>query len=426
MKKIKVLVADIVGSSTLKNTGILFLGNVFAAVLAVAFTIIAARGLEPERWGIVVAVISVVTIGEALGDLGLTSSLYRFFSKHVTSGEQELAENFRQTLLWLRLASALIVFGFLVVFSPVLSPLIFKSDKLFLTFISGLGIFSYLLLEFQITSFQASHRWAMAAFFLTLVNFLRLLGTYFLYIFGFLTTESVLWMYSGIPLLTFFVSVFWEPFSFKAVKNWKNSARQVLGFSGWLGLNRSTSAIASRIDILLLLSLTGSKQAGIFGAAKQLAIGIPLVIGSIASVLAPRFATLTGKNLYVYFRKTILLSFILGGGILLSVLFCPLIISFFGPKYVEATGTLQWLLVGFVPFAIAVPPVNFLIYALHKPKIIGLLSFVQIPLVWFLNLYLIPQFGIWGAVLVHIVWNSSTLLVAYGFVFYYLVNRKIV
>ena len=111
-------------------------------------------------------------------------------------------------------------------------------------------------------------------------------------------------------------------------------------------------------------------------------------------------------------------------GLLSGILISPLVISLFGDEYEESRGILQWLLVGYIPFVISMPAVNLLIYALHKPKIIGILSLLQIPLVWWLNVYLIPLYGVWGAVAVHIVWNLSTLLVAYAFVGYYLGKKN--
>ena len=174
----------------------------------------------------------------------------------------------------------------------------------------------------------------------------------------------------------------------------------------------------------MLLYISGAYQTGLFGASKQLAVGVPMLVGSLATVLAPRFATLEERALSRYFKKSIALSVFLAFGLLSGILISPLVISLFGDEYEESRGILQWLLVGYIPFVISMPAVNLLIYALHKPKIIGILSLLQIPLVWWLNVYLIPLYGVWGAVAVHIVWNLSTLLVAYAFVGYYLGKKN--
>jgi len=230
-------------------------------------------------------------------------------------------------------------------------------------------------------------------------------------------------MYSGTPLATLLLTFFWQPTRLAFVKHW-TGAKNLLFFSGWLGLNRIAAAIASRIDVILLLDISGAYQTGLFGASKQLAVGVPMLVGSLATVLAPRFATLEERALSRYFKKSIALSVFLAFGLLSGILISPLVISLFGDEYEESRGILQWLLVGYIPFVISMPAVNLLIYALHKPKIIGILSLLQIPLVWWLNVYLIPLYGVWGAVAVHIVWNLSTLLVAYAFVGYYLGKKN--
>lgn len=406
-------------SSTTKNTSVLIVGNAIASILAILFTLVAARELEPAQWGMIAAVISVITIGEALGDLGLSASLYRFFSKSIAQGKHEEAKNFRDIAFFIRLTSACAIFLVLALLSRLISPILFKNPDWFLTFISGLGMFAYLVLDFQIALLQVRGKWGLSALFLTLVNLFRLLGVYILYKLGALTVTSTLWMYSGTPFLFFFVLLLWEPVSLKFLKE-KATVKSLLTFSGWLGLNRIAGAIASRIDVLLLLGIAGAYQTGLFGAAKQLAIGVPLVIGSLATVLAPRFSTLGERELSGYFKKSIGLAMLLSLGLFAGILISPFVISLFGPKYQESRVILQWLLVGYVPFVVSMPAVNLLIYAFHKPKIIGVLSVVQILLVWFFSVLLIPVWGVWGAVAVHIIWNLSTLLVAYVFVAYYL------
>ncbi|OGY09557.1 MAG: hypothetical protein A2782_03365 [Candidatus Blackburnbacteria bacterium RIFCSPHIGHO2_01_FULL_43_15b] len=419
MDKIKRLIF----SGTAKNTSALFAGNMGGAVLAVLFTLLVARRLGPEEWGVVAAVISLITIAEALGDFGLASSLYRFFAKSLTEQKHQEAEDFRHLAFFFRILTAGLVFLILVIFSGSISSLVFKTDDSFLTFVSGLGIFSYLMLDFQVASLQTRGKWGLSAFFIAFVNLIRLVGVYLLFAQGKLNLHNTLWMYSGTPLATLLLTFFWQPTRLAFVKHW-TGAKNLLFFSGWLGLNRIAAAIASRIDVILLLDISGAYQTGLFGASKQLAVGVPMLVGSLATVLAPRFATLEERALSRYFKKSIALSVFLAFGLLSGILISPLVISLFGDEYEESRGILQWLLVGYIPFVISMPAVNLLIYALHKPKIIGILSLLQIPLVWWLNVYLIPLYGVWGAVAVHIVWNLSTLLVAYAFVGYYLGKKN--
>lgn len=420
MKKI----FSLFSTATAKHTSVLFTGNIAAALLAIVFTFLAARGLGPENWGIVVAVISVVTIGEAVGDLGLAASLYRFYAQSLSEGKAKDARELVNTAFWLRVASAGVVFLALWLSAPFTSVIVFKIPSQFLMFIAGLGIFSYLLLDFQVAALQARGRWGISAAFIAFVNLLRMGVVYVLFLTNNLNVHSVLWAYSTTPLITILFTFFYQPLSLTWSKSWGKIAKEVFSFSGWLGLNRAAGATASRIDVILLLDLLGPYQTGIFGAAKQLAIGVPILIGSLASVLAPKFATINTSSIANYFKKTVWLSVILSGGLVLGIFISPFVVNLFGEKYSVSLPILRWLLAGYIPFVLATPAVNLLIYAFHKPKIIGVLSLLQVPLVWGLNTYLIPQFGIWGAVGVHIIWNLSTLIVAYTFVAYYLKYKE--
>ena len=311
---------------------------------------------------------------------------------------------------------------FFLAFSSGFSAFAFKIPDPELSILSGLGIFSYLILEFQIAAMQASGKWGLAAFFIAFVNLIRLIVVWLFFWKGTLTVSSTLWAYSGIPLLTVLLTLPWEPFKL----SWRKPKElaKIAHFSGGLGLNRIAGAIASRIDIVLLLGLSGAYSAGLFGVAKQLAIGVPILIGSLAAVLAPSFATVSKENSFTYFKKTILLSVILCLGLGFGILISPLVIDLFGPKYKDSLDILRWLFVGYIPFILATPAVNLLIYNLHKPKIVGILSLLLVPIVWLLNVYLIPIYGVWGAVAVHIVWNLVTMLIAYSFVVYYAVKNK--
>ena len=72
---------DLVFSKTAKDATVVFIGNATSSLLAIVFTIFAARSLGPENWGMVAAVTSLVAILVAFGELGLDAGLLKFVSK---------------------------------------------------------------------------------------------------------------------------------------------------------------------------------------------------------------------------------------------------------------------------------------------------------------------------------------------------------
>lgn len=419
MMDLLISLRELVLSRTGRDTSIIFLGNAVSAGLAIVFTILAARFLGPENWGIVAAVFGFIGILVAFGDLGLSSGLFRFVSRLRSKGKRREASKTQNIIFSLRLISGTALAVALVILSPWIARLVFKVNNPWLAILGAVGLFGSLLVDFQITSFQAKLSWKIAAVFITLSNFFRLVLLSALLFSGKLNVLSVLLVFFASPLLAFLLSLYWEKPRVRLGRGWQGVVREVAGFSSWMGANRVVSAVASRLNVLLLLQLATSFETGIFAAANQIANAIPIFIGSFATVIAPRFASYEGRRLEKFFQKTILLSLLISLGIILGILLARPIIFLFGPRYEASTSVFVGLLLALVPFALATPAVNALIYSFNKPKIIALLSLLQLPLVFFGNIYLIPILGVFAPVLVLGLWNLSTLLVTYSFAWLY-------
>lgn len=401
---------NILRTKTARDASVLFVGNTTASFLAVVFVILSARYLGPDNWGVVAAIISFVVIAEAIGDLGLGSSLFRFVSKDWSEGRKGQAERTLSTVFVVRLISSSVLLLLIAALAPFLSELL-KINNTTYILIAALSIFGYLLLDFQILAFEAKRKWAAASFFTVTPNALRLLVVIWLIAGSNLSTTSLLVAFAVSPVValvgSFLISV--PKITFKLSHN----MGQIIKFSGWLGLNRIAAAGGSRIDAILLLSLLGDYQTGIFSAAKQLSIGVPLIAGSIATVLAPRFASLRGEGLVSYFKKTILLSFGVALLTFVGIFLTPLVVRLLGPEYQPSVLILQWLLVGYIPFVLSIPAVNILIYAYGRSRIIATLSLFQFAVMVVGNIFLIPVFGLLAPVLLLGLWNFITMVVTY-------------
>ncbi|MEK7521771.1 MAG: oligosaccharide flippase family protein, partial [Patescibacteria group bacterium] len=406
-------------SKTAKDTAVIMVGNSIAAILAVLFTIFAARSLGPDGWGIVTGVISFVTIVEAFGDFGLGSSLFRFISKEWSEGNREKAKRILDSVFLLRTLTAVVTGIILIFLSKLIAEFIFHTNDTSIVLFATLAVCAYLFIDFQIATFLAKQRWKTAALFLTLGNGIRFVWVWILSQ-GNPTVMGILFAFSASPLLAFLISLAFQPVSIGWHKKETDFFKTIIPFSGWVGINRIASATIARMDAIIMLSILGSHDTGIYGAARQLSIGIPIVLGSVASVLAPRFATLTGSALTSYFKKSLLLSTLLSLGVLAGIYLAPWIINFFGPKYKESLPVLQWLLAGFIPFVFATPAVNALIYSYKKPRIIALIASVQLPIIIVAYYLLTPRVGILGPAYIHVAWHLTTMILSFVFVAKYL------
>ncbi|MFZ5932854.1 MAG: oligosaccharide flippase family protein [Patescibacteria group bacterium] len=412
-------IKDLVLSKTAKETGIMFFGNISSFLFGILFTVIAARLIAPEGWGIAAGVMGFVVILSSFADLGLTSGLFRFVSGLVAQGKRLEAYKMQSFIFTLRIISSLVFVLFLLLFPSLISRTFFRLENPAVAYIAALGLFGLLLIDFQITTFQSKGRWRPAAVFSALTNFFRLVILLTLSSLNLLNLITFLLTFFASPLLSFILTLFWERPRLFFPKNFRKAFSQVSKFSSWLGLNRIVGATTSRVDALLLLQLATPSEAGIVGVARQLANAVLILLSSFATVIAPRFSSYTGKHLKKYYGKTILFSIMLSVGVLLGTLLVEPVTNLLGPKYRASAGVLTWLLIGLIPFSLSAPFVNALIYSYKKPQAIALLSTVQLPLVIFGNFYFIPRYGIFGPVIVIGLWNLSTLLVTSLFSSYY-------
>ncbi|OGY12911.1 MAG: hypothetical protein A3F61_00605 [Candidatus Blackburnbacteria bacterium RIFCSPHIGHO2_12_FULL_41_13b] len=404
-------------SKTTKAASLIFTGNMSSSFFGIIFTIFAARLLGPENWGLVAAVGSLMTIFVAFGDLGIGANFFQFASGKRESDIKGVSRLYK-TSFFLKIVTAFTSLGLIYVLSPLLSQIIFASNDTFLVLVSALGAFGVLLLEFQVFAIESKRLWGKAAFLSSLTNFFRLIFILILASYGTINLANVLIVFTASSLLAFLVSLIWLFEAPRLDKGWTRLFRTSAGFSGWMSTNKIVSTLNSRIDILLLVSLAGAYEAGIYGAASRLSIGVPLIMGSLATVFATNYASLAGESLVAYFKKSVVLSGIVACGLVLGIIIItPLVIALLGDGYRQSGPVLQWLFVAFLPFVLATPAVNLLIYHFKKPAIVAILSLIQLPLTLIVNYLYISSLGVFAPVIAIALANTMTLLVSYIFVF---------
>jgi O-antigen/teichoic acid export membrane protein len=116
------------------------------------FTIILARYLLPEKFGIYNLAISVMLIFLTFADLGLNTALIRFFSREYYGGDKKRARKYFQYLFSVKLLLTIIVGLILFVLAYPISVFIFKKPTLFIPII----ISSFYLFIFSLEGFFQS------------------------------------------------------------------------------------------------------------------------------------------------------------------------------------------------------------------------------------------------------------------------------
>lgn len=425
MEELILGVKKLVFSTTARATSYIFIGNATSSLLAVVFSVLAARFLGPANWGIVAAVTSFIPILVALTDLGVGSALFQYAASKWRTNDDSKAVAAFKTALSFRFISLLFVSLLIVFFARNLSNLIFKIDDPKLIFWALGGLISVSLFDFLILAIQSRREWKRAAVITGSVNLLRVAFLILVYLFGTVSVSSVLFVYilSGLVLILF--PYFRLGIAPGLVEGWRKLVVEFARFSLWLTVNKMVGTVASRVDVIILLQFGGAYMAGVYSAANRLVLGVPLLAGSIATVLAARFASLQDKEqIRAFFIKSCLMSWFLALVILIvGILSAPYITLLFGNDYREATGVMQWLFVAIIPLLMSGPAVNVLIYHFKKTEVIAFMAVLQLIIVLVVNYLFIPQLGVFAPVLALGIAQFSTTFITYIFAVYYLYKK---
>ncbi len=405
-------------SQTAKDTSVLFLGNAISSILAIIFTIIAARALGPDSWGIAAGIISFIVIMESVGDFGLGASLFRFVSKEFNHHKSQATAKLVDYIFSIRVITAFLIFIVLLGGTSFASKIVFTVDAPNLWVISAVAISTYLLYDFQVYREQAKKDFKKASLTLVLSNLLRLSATCVLYVLNNLTLFNLLIIYALSPFMIFIFRFLENPITLFIPRNLDSRLSSFVPFSGAMGINRVLGVISGRVDVIIVLHALSTYETGIYAAAKQLALGVPLIIGSFATVLAPRFASLEKSKLHAYFNKTIYLSLIFVAGLIIGIIIAPLVISLFGPQYQDSSRFLQLLLATYIPFILSTPAVNLVIYSMGKPGFITMVSLIQLLIIVLINSLFVSSVGLMATVIALGVSNTLQLIFVYGYVFF--------
>lgn len=385
-------------SGTAKDTYILFGGNVLAAFLGFLSTLIIARALSIEEFGVFSAAINMVSILTSLSDIGVSTGVVNFVSGFLASGEKKRANLYAKAALVIKLTAVLFFALILLSIAPFAAKTFLATTDVTITYWVASVAISMIVSFFLPRLLQARKEFLRAviadnAFYLSRLGFV-----FVLMLTGGLTLGLSLSSFIFASVITVLVGLAFLGVDFLKSKPKAEIYKKLMVFSGWLGVNRIISAISGRLDIQMLAALAGATATGLYSIPSRLASFVMVLATSFSSVLATRLAGFDnkGKEKVYLIKATLALLPVVAGIILWILIAHPFITILFGEKYVEAVPVFRALALAMVPFIFTVPAVSAIIYAMKKPKYIGLYSFFQITVIFILNYFLIPRFGVFG------------------------------
>ena len=323
----------------LKNTGWMFLGQMFSLLVAFFIGAWLARYLGPNNFGVLNYALSFGGIFAFIATLGVDGILSREFVKHPNKVEELLGTGFG-----LKLMGAGIAFA-----STAVSVLLFESNNLirFLVLIFSLS-FILQTLNILSTFFQAkveAKQSIKAQLVATLVSSVLkvlaiLMGLGVIWIMPIYVLDS---LWSGVALLLIYKK------SGLSIRKWHFNASlaRVIIKDSWLLMFASAAwYFYMKVDQVIIGHLMGISEVGIYAAAVKLAEIWYFVPGIICTSLFPAIVNskLVNKELY-HGRLKKLYLFLVSLAIIIavpiSILAKFVIIILFGNAYLAAVPVLQ-------------------------------------------------------------------------------------
>lgn len=397
----------LMASKTAWDTFAMFSGNVVSMAGAFFFFVILGRKLSLEDIGYFSALFSILLIVSDVADFGIGSSLSRFLPPLAKDKVRLLT--FLKTAFTIQLVLSLVVSLVLMVFSPIISMRLFHTGSFAgLIVVVAAGTGGAIMVNFSLFTLMARVRfWSASAF--SAVNGVIRFGTVgLLLLLGSLDLHSTIWGMTISFFVLAFIGLFLAGTEFLRYPVDKKDMKQLLSFSVFLALARGLTAIASKLDVLMIVSLVGPSQAGIYALASRVSSIYSLFSGSFSTVVAPRVAAFTDKDELLQFMKLILLSTLgLIGTVFIPLIFAELFMTLlFADKGLLSAPVFRVLLIGQMFFVGSIPAVTLALYHLHKPYILTINSVLQLLTVVILNYFFIPKFGAIGA--------AYSLVIAYA------------
>lgn len=398
-------------TETAINTYMVFFGNGLSAFFAFIFTVTLVREMNLADFGYFSAMLSFILLLSDLSDIGIGSSLSAFLPP--LEAEKEKLLSFLKSAFFIQLLVSVSISLLLFIISPVLSGILFHTSSLsWMMKLASVAIFFMIMGNFFGYTLSARQKFIKVAFFSAYSSLLRIIILLVLIFLGIVSLVSVVWLQLLSLLLTAVTAMSLVTAEFLKVARTKGDIKKLISFAKYLGIARGLTALASRLDVLMLVALlnsqTGPVEAGIYSIASRVISIYPLLSGSFSQVIAPKLSKAQPKSQLNNFLFKVIFGTLglIGTIIILIIIAEPFMLILFTQKAQGAILVFRLLLVSMIFFVASIPSVSLVIYHLRKPEILSINSILQLLIVFIGNLVFIPKLGRLGP--------AVSLILAYG------------
>jgi len=418
-------------STLVRNT---FWNFIFALISrggALIFTIIIARLLQPEFFGIYNLALSITLMLVTLADLGINSALVRYMSDALGRKNKREARSYFAYLFKLKLNITLIMAFGLIIFAKFISISIFnKPDLFYPLIISGAYLFLLSITNFLEFSFVALKKIKDLSIKELIRQSTRILFVIFI-LYAIAESYKVVGVIASLicatiaSIIILFILIKKNaPFLFKE-KRISIDKRRVLRYIGFLAIGSLTAIFFAYIDTIMLgIFIPKASYVGFYRAAFALTIAL-IGLLSLTNVFFPIFTQLKGKRFGRGFQKAFkysaMASFPAAFGLILVSK--PFIAIIYGADYLQAAIPL-YILAFLIIEGSTGSLFNTAFKAKEKPKILMKVMILATIMNIILNFILIKAFLPFGMIYATLGAASATVISRYFSLIFLMVIAK--
>jgi stage V sporulation protein B len=423
----RVLKRDFSGNTgkAVKNSIFSFSTTLISKVGSIIFTIILARLLLPELFGLYSLALSTILIFSAFSNLGVSQTLVKFIS---SSKSPKKSKAYLDYLLRIKLLLSLISISALFILAGPIAKSYYNKPIYFALLAGCLYIFIMGFMGFFDSLFHASNNFKKSFFKETLFQASRIIlvsATILVFITKVSEDKliSFIILALSISLLFSFMFIFFsakKEIKFLRLKRsnlTKEEKKTINKFILALSALTLSGVLFGFIDMFILGRYVGSEFIGFYRAAFSLITSATPLI-TFSGALFPIFSRLKGKRLETGLKKSILITLFLAvPAFLFTLVVAPFVVSLiFGADYAASSNILRIFSILIIILPLIAIYSSFLI-SQNKPRIVArslfFASLINILLNYIFIFSLMPYgdlFAVYGATVATIISKGFYLL----------------
>nr|MBI3612127.1 oligosaccharide flippase family protein [Nitrospirota bacterium] len=398
--------------------------NGVALLLGLGLSVILNRVLGKDSYGLLVLVYSVTALATALYHLGVRPALNRFVPKFRREAADRIPVFILTGLIFQLLGAAL--FAVLMWTSAEVIGLRFfeRAELVPLLKVATVFVLCSSLLDFVLQLFQAYEEWRWEGLLSVLYPLIYLAGATFAVtgihagIGGVLLANAVAASFTaGIGWLIIRtrwqenIWRYWEP---GAVRT---SAALMLGFGAPLLMGQFNFYLLTWFDKAILGRYEALEVVTFYFIATTFLGGLMALFKVLFTVFMPYLAGIDGTDQAGVERKFVLMfRWFLQAAVVMAIVSYfavePVILTLYGPDYMQAVTAFRWLIPVFLLRAVHNPSGMFVINVFERTGKATSLGVLLAGIYVILNLLLVPIYGLYGAI-----WAGIASYVIYWVVF---------